>query len=297
MLLCDATKAGWFLVDKPAGISSFQALSPIKKALGVRRVGHAGTLDPFATGLLLVCVGRATRLLPFTQKWSKRYCFEVCWGAETTTDDLTGTVVKKSDQPLPEEAVIKASLSTFQGDILQEPPQFSALKVQGRRAYERVRSGERVVMKPRPQKVYALHMLHHEKGRTTFEAEVDGGTYIRSLARDLGRHLGCFGYVTALKRTHIGRFSEKDVLSLDFLKKNSQDKKALGGCLRPCHELLDDIPALETTLEVAERLSKGQRVAFVGTGVSRFVFFVVGTKTVAFGSVEAGFFYPQIVFI
>lgn len=287
--------SGWLLLDKPEGLSSCKALIPIKPFYGVRRVGHAGTLDPFAKGLLLVFVGRATRLIPHTKEWTKTYRFRVRWGSETTTDDLTGEPTATSSVEHPEKEVIEKALEAFKGDILQVPPAFSALKVGGQRAYHLARKGTEVDLAARKQHVHAFKLLACGKEGALFEVVVNTGTYVRSLARDLGRSLGCLAHVTFLERTGIGRFLHKDALSIDCFEKKGHDRDNLKGYLRPCHQLLDDIPALEISCGEVDQVAQGRPVVLARQDLSGFVFLIKKEKCVAFCLAEKGVCAPKIL--
>jgi len=203
------------LVDKPEGPTSHDVVQTVRRALGVRRVGHTGTLDPFASGLLILCVGRATRLVEYFHILSKTYSAVARLGAGTDTDDLTGKVTTESDhwKALAREDVERA-LGRLHGDQAQVPPAYSAKKVRGRRAYDSARAGEFVSLAPRPVRVHRITATRIELPEIEFEAEVSTGTYVRALARDLGRVLGCHAHLTSLRRTSIGPFSVRDAAQL-----------------------------------------------------------------------------------
>ena len=285
---------GWVLLHKPPGMSSFRALRPLKKAYNTKRIGHCGTLDPFADGLLLVAVGRVTRLLPETQKWHKRYTFKVAWGAFTSTDDLEGDVVETKEHR-PTEKEIKAALPHFCGAIVQKPPAYSALKVNGRRAYDLARRGVAFELSPRMQHVYSFKMLSCERDFGTFDVLCNRGTYIRSLARDLATQLGTAGHLVALKRTAIGPFALQDSEGVDLFEKKRHNEEELAHLLRPPQALLDDIPAVEVDKAMALRLSEGQSVA-LGLEAER-AFCLCDERCVAFVRAKDGYLWPRIVFI
>jgi tRNA pseudouridine55 synthase len=252
---------GWINLNKPVGITSTQALAIVKRAISPMKAGHAGTLDPLASGVLPLALGEATKTVPYVQDAMKIYEFSVTWGEQRTTDDAEGDVISSSDiRPTREQ--IDAILPGFIGDINQTPPQFSAIKVDGERAYDLARDGEVVELKSRPVYIEELTILSHEDGVTAFECLCGKGTYVRSLARDMGLKLGCFGYISALKRTAVGAFTLEGAIPLDFFQ-NPDDKPSLEEVVLPLQTALDDIPALALKEEEAARLKQGQTLSFV----------------------------------
>jgi tRNA pseudouridine55 synthase len=182
---------GWVIVDKPEGITSTQAVGIVRRVFDAQKAGHAGTLDPLATGVLAVALGEATKTVPYVMDGRKRYRFTVCWGEERDTDDTEGRATQTSDARADEQA-IRALLPQFTGTIEQTPPQYSAIKIAGERAYDMARDGEVVPLQPRPVEIHELTLVEHQgDGRSVFEAECGKGTYVRALARDMGRILGC----------------------------------------------------------------------------------------------------------
>src|SRR5277367_5872666 len=206
---------GWVILDKPIGMTSTHAVAVVKRLFSAKPAGHAGTLDPLASGGLPIAIGEATKTVPFVMDGRKRYRFTVTWGEERDTDDTEGRVVRTSDlRPTPE--AIRALLPQFTGLIEQTPPQYSAIKVQGERAYDIARDGEIVPLQPRPVEIHELALVEHQDdGRSIFEAECGKGTYVRALARDMGRILGCYGHICALRRTLCGPFDESDMIPLE----------------------------------------------------------------------------------
>ncbi len=202
---------GLVLINKPSGITSFKALDGIKKAVGHGKVGHAGTLDKFASGLLLVAAGKCTRLISILEGLPKRYEGTMCFGKTTTTLDPEGDVIGEADVPTLE--AIENAVSHFTGDILQAPPAYSAVHVNGRRAYERARAGEEVELPSRPVHIYSIHITGWEEPFLSVEISCSKGTYIRSLARDIGERTGSSAYLSSLKRTAIGDFSVDDAVN------------------------------------------------------------------------------------
>ena len=195
---------GWVVLDKPVGMTSTHAVSIMKRLFSARRCGHAGTLDPLASGALPIAMGEATKTVPFVMDGRKLYRFTVRWGEERDTDDAEGRVTETSDRrPTADE--IRAQLPAFTGAIQQVPPRFSAIKIEGERAYDLARDGEVVELKARPVEISRLEVVETpDADHTVLEAECGKGTYVRALARDLGRALGCFGHVSALRRVAVG---------------------------------------------------------------------------------------------
>jgi tRNA pseudouridine55 synthase len=216
------TPDGLLLVDKPSGWTSHDVVARVRRLVGTRRVGHAGTLDPMATGVLILGVGRATRLLTFLVGCEKEYAATVRLGQATVTDDADGEVVASADASGVLRAALDAAVATFTGPIEQVPSSVSAVKVDGQRSYARVRSGEDVRLAARPITVHRFDVLEIRPAGTCLdvdiEVEVSSGTYVRALARDLGTALGVGGHLTALRRTRVGRFLVADAVPLDVLK-------------------------------------------------------------------------------
>ncbi|MGL4405194.1 MAG: tRNA pseudouridine(55) synthase TruB [Notoacmeibacter sp.] len=205
--------SGWIVFDKPVGMGSTEAVSKMRWLFNAEKAGHAGTLDPLASGMLPIALGEATKTVPYVMDGGKTYQFTVTWGSETTTDDLEGTTTQTSDLR-PSREAIEALLPKYTGDISQIPPQFSAIKIDGARAYDLARSGETVELQARVVVIEALRVTAHDGETTTFEVECGKGTYVRSLARDLGRDVGCFGHVTFLRRLDVYPFATQDLVTL-----------------------------------------------------------------------------------
>jgi tRNA pseudouridine55 synthase len=226
---------------------------------GAARVGHAGTLDPLASGVLPIALGEATKTVPYIQDARKIYRFTVSWGVATSTDDLEGDVVATSSHR-PGIAEIQALLSRFTGTIMQTPPSFSAIKIGGNRAYDMARAGTPAIMSPRPVDIHRLDFIEiADADHALFEVETGKGAYVRALARDMAVALGTFGHISALKRIAVGRFRLEDAVSLDF-NAVSSDKHPLTEHVLPIETALDDIPALALTADEAQRLRSGQSV-------------------------------------
>jgi tRNA pseudouridine55 synthase len=258
-------KAGILLIDKPAGPSSFEAVRRVRKALKVRKAGHAGTLDPFATGLLLMCLGEATKLVPFLMPEPKTYLASVKLGEETDTQDLTGEVVARSEK-LPEPEEIYAAAARFVGEIEQIPPMYSALHHQGERLYKKARRGEKVEVKPRKVTIYGLEVLEVDLPLVTLEVTCSPGTYVRTLAADLGRTLGCGAHLAALRRLAVGPFKVEEALALEGLRE--MDEEELASRIIPLAECLPGFRALSLGPEEAERLGYGQALLWPGNNLS-----------------------------
>jgi tRNA pseudouridine55 synthase len=253
--------SGWLVIDKPLGLTSTQVVGRVRYLTKAPKVGHAGTLDPLATGVLPIALGEATKTVSYAMDGRKTYRFTVRWGATTTTDDSEGDIVRASDRrPSPME--IEAALPHFIGTIAQTPPRFSAIKIDGERAYDLARAGEDVALAARPVHIYALRIIEQpDADHTSFEAEVGKGFYIRALARDLAQNLGCEGHIAALCRLSVGKFTLPAAISLEKLEEAVQDGR-LDEHLLPLATALDDIPALAVSDAEASRLRLGQSLTW-----------------------------------
>jgi len=255
-------KHGWLAIDKPLGITSTTVTAKVKRLLKPTKIGHGGTLDPLATGVLPIAIGEATKTVSYVMAASKVYEFEVTWGEERTTDDKEGEVVAVSAMR-PSEKEIKAVLKNFIGGYEQIPPQFSALKVAGKRAYELKRAGHPVELKPRFVKIERLTLLACTEKTASFEVKCGQGTYVRSLARDIAHHLKTYGYVSVLRRTAVGFFNQSNIISLEKLAKaveNPVDKKEPSFFFK-IPAVLDDILAAEIGEEQEKKLRQGQALS------------------------------------
>ncbi len=294
---------GWVILDKPVGMTSTQAVAVLKRLFNAKRVGHAGTLDPLASGGLPIALGEATKTVPFVMDGRKRYRFTVRWGEERDTDDTEGRVTQTSDaRPTPE--AIRALLPQFTGTILQTPPQYSAIKIAGERAYDLARDGETVALQPRPVEIHELILTEQpDNDHSVFEAECGKGTYVRALARDMGRLLGCYGHISALRRTQCGPFDETDMIPLAELEalcdRAASGEGSLADALLPVETALDDIPALAVTRADAARLHRGQAVLLRGRDApnsSGTVYVTVGGRLLALAELGNGELIPKRVF-
>ena len=258
---------GWVVFDKPLNMTSTQAVGKIRWLFDAEKAGHGGTLDPLATGLLPIALGEATKTVQWAMEGRKTYQFRIQWGAETETDDLEGAITQQSNLR-PSKYSIESILNQFIGEVSQVPPIYSALKIDGERAYDLARAGEKPEMAPRQVVIEELRVLEASNADyADFETVCGKGTYIRALARDMGRALRCLGHLSLLRRTQVGPFLEKDMISLEMLEKlshTSASDNALKGVLRSIVTVLDGIPALAVMDQDAAKLRQGQQVLLRG---------------------------------
>jgi tRNA pseudouridine55 synthase len=253
---------GWVVVDKPSGRTSTQVVGIVRRVFEAQKVGHGGTLDPLASGLLPIALGEATKTVAYVMDATKAYRFTVRWGQATATDDAEGEVIAESDQR-PDEAAIRAALPAFVGEIEQVPPIFSAVKVEGRRAYDLARAREDFELAPRRVTITRFELLEvPDPDHAVFAVECGKGAYMRALARDLGRALGCEGHIVALRRIRVGSFTEEGAISLESLEALRHSAAAFEHLL-PVGAALDDIPAFTLTESEANRLRCGQPVSLL----------------------------------
>ena len=249
---------GWLVVDKPLGLSSNRVVEVVRRRTG-GKVGHAGTLDPLATGVLPIAIGEATKTTAYAMTGRKRYRFRIRWGIACATDDCEGEVTGESPAR-PNREAIEAILPTFTGAILQRPPAYSALKINGRRAYQLARTGKPSIPPARPVEIAELRLTAiPDRDHADCEALVGKGTYIRALARDLGEGLGTLAHITELRRLSVGRFTESQAIALDSIAEHGHIASDCGFLL-PIETGLDDIPAFVLSGAEAARLRSGQRV-------------------------------------
>jgi tRNA pseudouridine55 synthase len=294
---------GWVVLDKPIGMTSTHAVAILKRLFSAKRAGHAGTLDPLASGGLPIALGEATKTVPFVMDGRKRYRFTVRWGEQRDTDDAEGRVTASSDAR-PTLDAIEALLPRFIGTIQQTPPRYSAIKIQGERAYDLARDGEIVEMQPREVQIDEFIVVDQpDRDHTVFEAACGKGTYVRSLARDLGELLGCHGHVSQLRRTTVGPFTEEDMIPLEELEalcnRAASGEGSLADALLPVETALDDIPALAVSRADAARLARGQAVLLRGRDAPTFsgtVYVTVERRLLALATVDGGELVPKRVF-
>jgi len=284
---------GWVVLDKSVGMTSTQAVSRLKRIYNAQKAGHAGTLDPLASGILPIAFGEATKTVPFVQDGEKAYRFTVRWGAETNTDDSDGQITRESEAR-PDRAAIEALLPRFIGDILQTPPQFSAIKIAGERAYDLAREGEQVELKPRAVTIHSLTIESCSPEETVFFMECGKGAYVRAIARDVGRLLGCYGHVTALRRTRVGPFVEEDSYTLDEI----ENQNMAGEALLSVEAGLSELPCVIVDRDTAARLRRGGSVILRGRDAPHegVVYAACGGVPVAFGEIVEGALAPARVF-
>ena len=284
---------GWVVLDKPVGITSTHAVSRLKRIYNGKKAGHAGTLDPLASGILPIAFGEATKTVPFVQDGEKAYRFTVLWGAETNTDDSDGDIVARSESR-PTRAEIEALLPRFLGTIEQKPPAFSAIKINGERAYDLARDGEIVDIAARAVTIHELAVTATEGDATVFETRCGKGTYVRAIARDLGRALGCFGHVTALRRTRVGPFVESDAVPLAALEDPAQAEQAM----RRVEAGLGELTRILVDRNDAARLRRGQGMLLRGADAPTEgqAYAACGGVVIAIGGIEGGELVPARVF-
>jgi tRNA pseudouridine55 synthase len=294
---------GWVVLDKPIGMTSTHAVSVVKHLFTAKRAGHAGTLDPLASGCLPIALGEATKTVPFVVDSRKSYLFTVRWGEERDTDDAEGRVVYASVSR-PERSAIAALLPRFVGAIEQVPPRFSAVKIDGERAYDLARDGETVELASREVTIHRLDVVETpDADHAVLAAECGKGTYVRALARDLGRELGVLGHVSALRRKRVGPFGEEEMISLERLEalchRAAVGEGYLGDALLPIETALDDIPALAVSPADAARLHRGQAVLLRGRDAAVFrglVQVAASGQLTAIAEIERGEIVPKRVF-
>ena len=294
---------GWIVLDKPVGMTSTHAVSVVKRLFRAKRCGHAGTLDPLASGALPIALGEATKTVPFVMDGRKLYRFTIRWGEERDTDDAEGRTVSMSkERPSPE--AVRALLPSYTGLIQQIPPRYSAIKIEGERAYDLARDGEQVELAPRPVEISRLELVNiPDPDHAVLEAECGKGTYVRSLARDLGRTLGCFGHVSALRRATVGPFGEETMILLEHLEalchRAASGEASLADALMPVETELDDIPALAVSRADAARLQRGQAVLLRGRDAPNFrgtIYVTVSGQLLALAELDSGEIVPKRVF-
>ena len=296
--------SGWIILDKPIGLTSTHAVSRVRRLFDAQKAGHAGTLDPLASGILPLALGEATKTVPYVMDGEKRYLFTVRWGIETSTDDTEGQAVATSDVR-PDEDAILAALPSFIGTIDQVPPAFSAKRVDGERAYDLARDGEVVELEPSQITIHDLTYLGSpDDDRAMFEAHCGKGTYVRAIARDLGRNLGTCGHVTSLRRTQVGPFDEHSTVTLDQLEAmaSPEDCDAL---LTPMADALGDLHEIQVVPGDAAKLRRGMSLLVRGHHTpgsavpahGEEAYAMDGEELVAIGVMDYGKFQPKRVIV
>lgn len=290
--------SGWIVVDKPAGLTSNAVVGKVRFAFQAKKAGHAGTLDPAATGVLALALGEATKTVPYVMDAEKTYDFTVRLGIATNTDDAEGEVIATSEIR-PETAVIETALAAFRGDIMQVPPAFSAVKIDGERAYAKARAGDAVEIAPRPLHVAELTILDRpDPDHVTLRMVCGKGGYVRSIARDLGQALGCLGHVTTLRRTASGPFSTEGAVPLDAITELAGTAE-LDALLLPLETALTDLPEARCTALAAERMRHGNpgEITHTDAEYGDEAWASHQGRAVAVGIYRAGMLHPARVFL
>ncbi len=253
------SKQGWINLYKPKNITSFRAINFIKKKFLINKIGHAGTLDPMAEGILPVAIGKATKLIPYINNMHKEYEFTITWGSQTTTDDSEGQILFETNY-FPTKEVIEKKINNYVGYINQTPPKVSAVKINGKRAYKLFRENEKFTIEPKKVFTEDLTITKHITNKTSFKILCGKGFYIRSFARDFALDLKTYGHISSLKRSKVGKFTEKTSILLDDLLKIGQRHKEIN-CIAPSISMLDDILAyeIEEQLDI-DNLSFGRSI-------------------------------------
>ncbi|WP_295559960.1 tRNA pseudouridine(55) synthase TruB [uncultured Hyphomicrobium sp.] len=290
---------GWLVLDKPLEMTSTRAVGILKRLYFAQKVGHAGTLDPLATGILPIAFGEATKTVSFAVDGEKVYRFTVRWGAETVTDDAEGNVIATGNSR-PTVGDIEALLPQFTGEIMQVPPQFSAIKVDGERAYALARDGEEVVLEARPVVIDELRLVDVPDGNTAvFEARCGKGTYVRAIARDMGRALGCRGHVIGLRRTRVGPFAEDESVGLDEIEDAAEAGEDLTSFLQPVEMALGNILEVNVSPSDAADLAQGRSILIRGRDapiLGGAAYAMSKGRIIALGEIEKGALHPTRVF-
>ncbi len=289
--------SGWLVINKPAGITSNAVVNKVRWAMDAKKAGHAGTLDPEATGVLAIALGEATKTVPYITDAQKAYRFTVRLGQATNTDDAEGEVIAESDTR-PTDDEIRAALPQFTGDIMQIPPQFSAVKIDGQRAYKLARAGEEVEIKARPLWVEELELVERiGDDHIVLEMICGKGGYVRSIARDLGAVLGCFAHVKSLHRVWSGPFEAEDGITMELVEELAKTGE-LDAYLRPLEQGLEDLPELRCTPEAAARLRHGNPGMVLASDVEYGdeAWASLDGKAVAVGVYKSGELHPSRVF-
>ncbi|WP_420960407.1 tRNA pseudouridine(55) synthase TruB [Brucella sp. IR073] len=309
--------SGWVVFDKPKGMGSTEAVSKIKWLFNAEKAGHAGTLDPLASGMLPIALGEATKTVPYVMDGAKIYRFTVAWGEERSTDDLEGGVTQTSDKR-PTKDEISALLPRYTGVIQQVPPQFSAIKIAGERAYDLAREGESIEIPAREVEIGRLEIVDMpDETHTVFEVECGKGTYVRSLARDMGRDLSCYGHISDLRRVEVAPFTPEDLVTLEELEaawpplpprdaeedgtapRPRRDFSALDALVIDTGAALDCLPQMALSDEQAHRIRMGNPIILRGRDApveADEACVTIRGKLLAIGYIEQGQFKPKRVF-
>ncbi len=291
--------SGWLILNKPYGMGSTQAVGKVKWLFQAQKAGHAGTLDPLATGMLPIALGEATKTVNYVMEGMKTYRFTVSWGVQTSTDDAEGKAINTSKNR-PDRAAIENLLPDYTGEIEQLPPNFSALKVNGKRAYDLARSGEEVILNPREIYVERFELVEMpDENLAVFEVECSKGSYIRSFARDIGIDLGCLGHVSDLHRVDVAPFHSDEMIELDELIALEGKFDDLDQLLITPGAALADLPSIEFANDAANRIRLGNSVLVMGRDAPLYAEEICATQSgevVAIGMIDKGMFQPKRVF-
>ena len=301
----DEKTQGWLNLYKPKEISSFSAIYKIKKKFNIKKIGHAGTLDPNADGILPIAINKTTKLIPFVSMSSKKYLFKIKWGEQTSTDDVEGEIINYSSK-IPSEEEISKIISTFLGFKDQVPPKASAVKVNGKRAYAVLRENKNFSLDTKKVFLKSINFLHSNNNTSSFEIDCGKGFYVRSLARDIANKLGTYGHVVELKRTKVGQFTENSSILLDDILKIGQSEFEFN-CIHPSITMLDDILAYEVEeLKDLNDLSLGKSIFInkkklikkpLNLDKEKLVFLSQKGNIVSFGKLSEDLFKPNKVLI
>ncbi|MDJ0920489.1 MAG: tRNA pseudouridine(55) synthase TruB [Henriciella sp.] len=299
---------GWLAVDKPVNLTSTQVVGKLKRLFNAQKAGHGGTLDPLADGILPIAFGEATKTAQWAMDCDKEYVFTVEWGTSTASQDKEGEVIANSDVR-PSREQIEAALPGFIGDIQQVPPKYSAIKVDGERAYDLARDGETFEIPSREVTVYEAELVNiPDTDHATLRVVTGKGFYVRAMARDLAQALGAEGHVSQLRRTRVGALDEASAMSLDQLEAMADDKEALLGALQPLETVLDDVPALDIDASDKALIKQGREIVLLPHLIeqwraetdddpdNRLAITLCDGVAVALGEVRAGRFKPSRVF-
>lgn len=288
---------GWLVLDKPLEISSANALNKIKRLFGLKKLGHAGTLDPMASGVLVVGLGEATKAIEFCMDSSKEYEFTIAWGEHRDTIDIEGVVLATSDKR-PTHAEIEAVLASFTPGYMQTPPQYSAVKVDGKRAYSLARAGREFELKAKFVSLEEIKIINHEDGKTALKISCGKGFYVRSLAVDLAAKLGALGYVSRLRRTRVGKFKEENAISLESLENlvHNDSSRNWEDLILPITAVLDDILVRQVSQSDSRLLRFGQKIKISSEYGNSKVVAVCENIPVAICALEDGLLIPKRVF-
>jgi len=286
-------KSGWIVIDKPLNMTCTQVGGVLRRLLSVKKIGHLGTLDPLATGVLVFAIGEATKAIPYYKNKHKVYDFETTWGEQRSTDDAEGNIIETSFiRPSLEE--IERVYKNFIGELQQIPPIYSAIKVNGKRSYKAAREGQDISLKARQITVYNLEIIKAQKESCQFRAACGSGTYIRSLGRDMALELNTVGYISSLRRIKDGKFSISDAISLEKLEKI--DHKERYQYIKPIRAVLDDIPAVPVSAFDVEKIRCGMAIKSEIDFGDSFVAVCFEEKLLAIATFKEGLLYPRRVF-